>query len=1126
MNEIISNPLTPTDAREAITRRLSEDLIGPFGGATECLWGKGKGEAYPTDTYLLGMLWPTSDALDNDEPDQEEDEDDTVDSHHINLSSSQKPRTLGLSFVCRPSTGSHDIDIDIHYGQYFPIKASMIWEMANCIAEESNKKALAKIFEFIKTYIPFDDPETKLSIEQSIITFIQKLQSQSKTKLSDSDTHIIWIRVPRFKKVAYKINPTGLQSLIDLNKILKLHVRTHKNKNVYLVTVTMINAINLGEDRFDRMKRECYTIHQAEINVSPLAGASIEKIFSDQFNLDEDAETAALLFRNREDFAVGHNVSVDWHITQEKKVNKIYTTWLPSYELPFVSNDGSHEFKDLLSGRALEANYLATRNKEDLIKVLNDFANTYEKWINNKRKKSQSLQQHFMAAAKKNLEYCTIALLRIRKAIILIDQNKNYLNAFRLSNKAMALQSSWNNKITSKVPKEFRWRPFQLGFILLASPSVCLSDGEWTEDRKILDLLWFPTGGGKTEAYLAIISLLLFYKRLSTSDSDSNQSVQAFMRYTLRLLTLQQFSRASSMILASDLLRKNKSLRNDIFNGELGNEPFSIGLWVGGDVTPNSRKDVTSLSQIDKIKDCPCCGHPLKWSISKDSPNIPKCEMQFCDLFFKEFGEMRIYTIDQDIYENRPSLLIATVDKFAQVATRAEVGQLFAFRTPNVPSLIIQDELHLITGPLGTIVGSYETALQWLMRFKGCSPKIIGSTATIRRASSQARAIFDQEIMQFPPSGIDQEDSGFAVDVSTDDMPGRLYLAIPTLGRSAKFTTQAIAASIMQSSFHLSSNSEKSLDGYFSLLSYFNSIRELGGAEFLMRDDVPKTINVLCSRRAETKRNINRIESLTSMKDDVSKNDIFNGLKIPLGEENVIDVCLSTNMISVGVDIDRLGIMLVVGVPKTRSEYIQASSRVGRSVHPGLVVTLFNAAKTRDRDHYEKFSSWHNKLYRDVEANSATPYSPRAIQRTLPAVIVSMIRHGIPECNKNPAIHNLSESSESILDEIKEWIIARASRIDPQESEQIRHEVEKIIQQWIDKYPKVTQYKTITNKDMDLSLLIDYDRWITNQSLFERKGLFPVMNNMRSVESTAPVKLKTNSASNPKPPNFIKPGNE
>src|SRR5690606_32244183 len=202
-------------------------------------------------------------------------------------------------------------------------------------------------------------------------------------------------------------------------------------------------------------------------------------------------------------------------------------------------------------------------------------------------------------------------------------------------------------------------------------------------------------------------------------------------------------------------------------------------------------------------------------------------------------------------------LLIGTIDKFAQIVRRKEVNALFGLNGGTPPDLVLQDELHLISGPLGTIAGLYEVAIDRMFGSGGAHPKIIGSTATIRRASEQVSALFNRKTAQFPPPCLDATDSAFAI--VDQNAPGRLYAGITTAGRSAKFTLQPVAASLLQSAFGGTAD-DKSRDPYWTLVSYFNSLRELGGALVLMQDDVNDSLALLAERRGEVGRRPELIE--------------------------------------------------------------------------------------------------------------------------------------------------------------------------------------------------------------------------------------------------------------------------
>jgi hypothetical protein len=427
---------------------------------------------------------------------------------------------------------------------------------------------------------------------------------------------------------------------------------------------------------------------------------------------------------------------------------------------------------------------------------------------------------------------------------------------------------------------------------------------------------------------------------------------------------------------------------------------------------------------------------------------------------------------------------------------------LFGFKSKNSTELIIQDELHLISGPLGTIVGAYELAIDWLLSINGLRPKVIGSTATIRKAESQVRALFDRQSCQFPPPGLSYKDSGFAV--IDNERPGRMYVGLSNAGRSAKFTLQAVAASLLQSGGLEELGDVKSRDGYSTLLMYFNNLRELGGAIVQVLDDVPDSILLYATRRNEIPRNLDAPKELTSTRSQTEIVEILGDLAKPCDSKEKVDVVLATNMVSVGVDVPRLGLMQVNGQPKTRSEYIQSTSRVGRSEFPGLVIVSHNILRARDRSHFETFTSWHRRLYRDVEATSVTPFASRSRDRTLKTLVASMVRHGDSKMLNSP---KLSNANPEVIKEIVQEIQRRVQAIDPSVANDVLEEVKTILDEWIGR--DVDKYLDESPKGIRKSLLQGAERFAQKVAVGVLPGYaWPVMNAMRSVEPSTPFRLK------------------
>jgi hypothetical protein len=525
------------------------------------------------------------------------------------------------------------------------------------------------------------------------------------------------------------------------------------------------------------------------------------------------------------------------------------------------------------------------------------------------------------------------------------------------------------------------------------------------------------------------------------------------MRYTLRLLTLDQLGRAAALICALELERQQ-----DV--SKLGEWPFEIGLWVGLAATPNrmgrkgdtdahsARRKTIAFKNDDRkpspipLEECPWCGEKFKATSFQLVPNVDaptdlrvSCANRRCE--FSRGNPLPILSVDEPIYRRLPCFLIATVDKFAAMPWTGEVGGFFGrvdradaegFYGPCQPTagrplpvdrlpppdLIVQDELHLISGPLGTMVGLYESALDALatseVAGRRVRPKIIASTATVRRAESQIRALFDRRTVDvFPPPGPDVRDSFFARTESTQTSAARQYVGIAAQGVSPKKIMLRLYLALLgaaQKAYHEAGGAKvetNPADPYMTLLGYFNSLRELGGARRLIEDEVRTQLTGRGGRRRvgeatglfRDRTIAYEPVELTSRVTTDKVSEAKRRLERPFKEKDHVDVAIATNMISVGLDITRLGLMVCFGQPKTSSEYIQATSRVGRDDRrPGLVVTIFNIHRPRDRSHYERFAAFHESFYRSVEATSVTPFSPRALDRGLAGTLIALARQG------------------------------------------------------------------------------------------------------------------------------------
>ncbi len=764
-----------------------------------------------------------------------------------------------------------------------------------------------------------------------------------------------------------------------------------------------------------------------------------------------DEKVADLQYRDVFEYACGHGVATETPCC-DGHCREVWTTWIPAAEVERVAPAP-------LSGIELKMEALgALTDAADAAAKLSALVDQYRAWIASQRGGLSGLETTQDKTARDLLGLADFAADRITAGIAALA-DPQVLEAFRIANRTMARAARQRDAAAKGVTPDAvdapAWRPFQLAFILLTLRSLVEPTHN---DRERVDLLFFPTGGGKTEAYLGLAAFTMVLRRLR-HPGLRGAGMSVLMRYTLRLLTLDQLGRAAALMCALELEREQNTVA-------LGDWPFEIGLWVGSAATPNRMgrrgydgpgKDETAYIKTQRFKrdskrypapipleNCPWCGTKFTADSFRLVPSDLNpldlrvhCVNHHCD--FASDRPLPILSVDEPIYRRLPAFLIATVDKFAALPWTGPSGKLFGlvdsadkngFYGPcdkdagvalggplPPPELIIQDELHLISGPLGTIAGVYETAIDWLAsRQSGehwLRPKIIASTATVRRADRQIRALFErQQVDIFPPPGPDRRDSFFAKTVRSSESPARLYVGVAAQGRSLKVVLLRAGLALLSRGETLyaaaggKKNHDNPADPYMTLLGYFNSLRELGGSRRIVEDEVRTRLAQYARRRRRdpedrlfSDRDISyEVLELTSR---VPTNEVASA-KRRLAErfdaDDHVDVALATNMISVGLDIVRLGLMVVLGQPKTSAEYIQATSRVGRDPErPGLVVTLLNIHKPRDRSHYERFGTYHATFYRAVEATSVTPFSPRALDRALAAALVALCRQGRAE---------------------------------------------------------------------------------------------------------------------------------
>lgn len=984
-------------ARDRIIERLIEDLQGPIGGDSEVI------KENPSDHYVTGILYPCNSFISEAEDEKlacetgKEAASDNALSGAIALNRTQKPSTAGLSFALSSVDSIPKIEVTVSFGKYY-----MVWrDQAGNI---------------------YDSKPENASTDEKYVT--------------------AWKR--KSFNIPIQLEIDREYDEVDLEKLgasgLKLFVKSSNYNQLKTVTIQALNTNAFAKtDSF--VNREEGHFFQFKMVVAGAASTEIAPRPVKTYGNDDDTKISALIYRDVCEYATGHTCAASWSALKNGMVEKVETSWIPQQTVFSVDSKGDAIFSNLFSEKNIhypDAKFLSESSTDTCVKSLSTLVDAFATWLDQQEQSviPKILDETLKKQASANINKArSEAIQRMRHGIAELQDNEIAFEAFRLANLAMQTQMQWKDGVI------LEWRPFQMAFCLM---SLCSTLKDEDDYRETMDLIWFPTGGGKTEAYLLLTAITLFYRRLSTGGKESGNGVAVFMRYTLRTLTVQQFERAASLITACEVVRQEYASNGNA----LGDKEFAIGLWVGEASTPNRFEDAAEsienkndFSTPEQLKKCPKCGENILWEADKQYKKIiAKCPSENCSI-----EKIPVYTVDEEIYKELPSLLIGTVDKFAQIVRNPNAVRLFGVHTPHdPPNLIIQDELHLISGPLGTMTGLYEVAIDKFCSKGNVKPKIIGSTATIRQAKEQIKSLFCRDSYQFPPPIIDADNSCFAK--LDKDSPGRIYLGITTAGRSEKYVLNAVSASLLQA-IEDTSFSEEDFHNYSTLVAYFNSLRVLGGALVVMQDDVDKTLLAYASRRKESKRNVAMPEEMTSRKKSKEIPEILEKLSKGRTDPEFIDILLATNMLSVGVDIPRLGLMLVNGQPKTMSEYIQATSRVGRKKEaPGIIVTIYNNNKPRDRAHYESFKTWHQSIYRDIEGSSVTPFAARARDKALHGVLITLARHLIPELENSPYLTD--DLREKVEEEVVPILLERVSKIDKRELADAEEKIEEILSYW------------------------------------------------------------------------------
>lgn len=1138
--------------RQKILDAVRKDLIGPSSVNEEL-------NEIPTSSYITGLLFPADTAVTEDEnyydveftekkfdADGESmeagifEEDEPEDRIKGGF---QKPSSIGVSFYV--SDDVQKINAYINWGKYY--------------AEQVQSEVIDGTLE--------EDAENK-----------------KKKK------HTVYIREQMQDVVEIDLAQIGRSKQIPLESNCNIYIYVMKMQldNGY----KMVSVYLHNNDKSDGDEKEYEKVmFQVEMLI---ADDLMSPIFVPEYICRKVELEDEYYYKSRPVYARGRGCAATWEKNaEETNATAIKSSFIPDYEIPSVSAQiddmPEHAFSMLQMG--------SPKKKDEVISNLRTLTSMYGSWIAEVLVNDENMHdEKFETIGQSIIDKCNEANRRMNVGIDLIENNDKVYQAFVFMNQAMYLQrsiTSFSKDYGNGIPCSLRdymtdmpekgrkrdhseWRPFQIAFILLNLYGIM--DGE-SPERDIVDLLYFPTGGGKTEAYLGLIAFTIAYRRLTASeenDYEKDGGVTVFLRYTLRLLTTQQRDRLMRLIVAMEQLReKNQEL--------YGKERITIGFWVGGKVTPNKFSEYSDTDQFKKkefirnltkqIIKCPYCGKPItrdEYDINEKGKSVKiHCADSRC-MFSERAGRtIPVYLVDEEIYAKCPTVIISTVDKFARLPWSEQVGLLFgktdrrctrcghiaigdikhsnSHRADKMaglekaevlkckplypPELIIQDELHLITGPLGTIYGGYETVVEEMCCIekngKKIRPKYVVSTATIRNAGEQIKVLYGRnEFAKFPPSGFDTRDSFFIKEVplptenldnasedkigemiSKGQKPFRHYVGICASGQSVKTTLIRLYSIILQTALDIAKDPEYEdyIDPYYTLIGYFNSIRELGGAVRLLDDDIASRIRVVKNKYNSLEQRYLSFEGKKEITSRIPSWEIAQVLeKLAISydknkeKQGCYDVVIATNMIAVGMDVDRLGLMSVVGQPKQNSEYIQATSRVGRQ-HPGIIFTVYNPYRPRDLSNYENFVGFHSQMYRYVEGTTATPFAARARDRVLHALVVSLLRLQVEAMADNGGASSINDISDEQIKEIKDKILDRVKITAPASFVDTEKEIDEFINTWknIAKNDKLYYFVPAVADDKK-RLLTYYGEYYGDKEK-------PTLSSMRDVEQSSTV---------------------
>jgi len=1027
------------------------------------------------------------------------------------------------------------------------------------------------------------------SVNVSVSSFLKEFTKKKRNILYNSE--------PLLKKIILVPITEDEQASLSVNLQI-IHLKNKAPDKIY-VKVQVVNTStpftnSVDDGRYfsvanEKVNQKCFFDTKIKISSKFLTRYNGSPFETTEHESLED-RTTRFIYRHIEDFGVGHGCSVVWNKSQAY----IESSYFPDFDLPDIESvprrtnkvvKEDNEFVPspfLQNNNVLEFKWLSdisVVSNEEVSDALKKFVSAYQEWIEVKEKEILLLSNDEQEIATEQIRAMRLDLSRMHRNVGGILSNSKTLSMFRMMNTAMYMQLWHSLALKANIPistenldsikyyslideskysiKPLSWRPFQLAYILLNLDGIIKHpiDESWFHRNELVDLVWFPTGGGKTEAYLGIILLTIINRRQTHQLRGGGTA--CIIRYTLRLLTMQQFQRATLAIMALELLRRQNTKL-------LGLEPITVSLWVGEDSMPNKisglKLEIQNLMNKTNSKipftACPWCNEGLRSSLDQEKDILLHfdhlkihlyCINRNCPFSQKSLNDQRALPIslcDEIIYKHPPTLLFGTVDKFAQLAQKVYTSEphkdsrrLFgrgnweSGKPSNgyiPPDLIIQDELHLLLGPLGSSVGLFETVIDILCtREDGTRPKVISSTATTRNTDLQIYALFDRKTNIFPKSGLCSDDNFFSFykrvhesqeSTSFKYVSKRKYLGILPTGRTQMWMQLRITALLLTHRALYESEIIKShesldfseykkndlqvLDNYFSVLSYFNSLKEVGKTDAQVDSYIIKEIRRVMSRVLRPNKLLNVFFSYDSIQTSeltgrLSGKEVKENLSLvqkkfsptnrfaafnPEKNKQPPELILATNMISVGLDVGRFNQMIINSMPRNIAEYIQATSRVARSDY-GLVITVHHPFRARDLSHFERFLDFHSKMYGYVEPISITPFTHKSIDRYLALFVATYIRHLKYELSDRSSAQIFATKNDLYLNQlvteitshfIKRQLRLGADTVNGNIKSLIRDEDISYIRDWLLSSLKSWRSLAIESSDKGITLVYNY----------------------------------------------------